>query len=175
MDVVRWGRLSGKQQWDILVALRGPDCGNSEIIKWFTTGVIRGEMAPVMRVGGTVNSDLRCVVLPEKFQETYLVPGGTMPWNSGHFFQHVSEAATILGLPLVVIKQEQWDKAMQKGSTDAVAILLEGIEEGAESAGAKELKRYAEYIGLRRASKSKPSPFSAVDTLAASGWKVSNG
>lgn len=150
MDVIRWGRLSGKQQWDILVALRGPDCGNSEIIKWFTTGVIRGEMSPVMRVGGTVNTDLKCVVLPEKFQSSYLSPGSGMPWNSGHFFQHVAEAATILGLPLVVVKQEQWDKAMSMGVGNAVGVLVEGVDQEDKSSGVIELIRYSEYLGFRK-------------------------
>ena len=177
MDVVRWGRLSGKQQWDILVALRGPDCGNSEIIKWFTTAVIRGEMSPVMRVGGTVNTDLKAVVLPEKFQSPYIAPAKEgMPWNSGHFFQHVTEAATILGLPLVVVKQEQWDKAMSMGATDATSVLIEGLDQEDKSPGVVELLRYSEYLGLRKKG-TKKSPLGSIDmdALAASGWKVSNG
>lgn len=37
---------------------------NSETVKWFTTSVIRGKMRKVMRVGGTVNTDLDLIILP---------------------------------------------------------------------------------------------------------------
>lgn len=59
-----WNRLTPKQQWDTIVALRGPDFRGSETVKWYTTSVIRGKMRKILRVGGTVNTDLNLVVIP---------------------------------------------------------------------------------------------------------------
>jgi hypothetical protein len=64
LSTKEWDAFTPKQRWDVIVALRGPDVARSEIIKWFTTSVIRGKMREVMRVGGQVNNDLNLIILP---------------------------------------------------------------------------------------------------------------
>ena len=115
-----WFSLSEKAQWDIKVALRGPDSCYGETLKWFTTSVIRGQCADVFRVGGLVNPDLKLVVLP------YGTPGskvnsafreaGKVSWNYEHFVDHVSSAAVHLGLDRLHIEADLWHSAMQGNS-----------------------------------------------------------
>lgn len=59
-----WARLTPKQQWDTIVALRGPDLRGSDSAKWYSTSVIRGKMRGILRVGGMVNTDLNLMILP---------------------------------------------------------------------------------------------------------------
>lgn len=161
MNIQKWGGLTQKQQWDIIVAMRGPDCGNSEMIKWFSTGVIRYHMSPIMRVGGTVNDRLNCVVVPDGWN-TGILPKGVKRdeksapftyWNASHFFQHVIEAAELLELPVVYVQQEEWNKAVcgELGHHGATAALAAAITPGYEdSKGASVLKAYNEVLNGTR-------------------------
>jgi hypothetical protein len=63
-----WEKFTPKMQWDIKVALRGPDLYASDTTKWFTTSIIRGKMREVCRVGGLVNDDLNLIILPSHFR-----------------------------------------------------------------------------------------------------------
>src|SRR5438874_6578787 len=108
----KWESLSDKEQWDIKVALRGPDCHNSETIKFYTTAVIRAACMKVFRVGGTVNPDLGCVIVPswgygikKIIPEWQNQPGS---WNYQHFLQHIEEAAEILSIPILRAPAEAW-------------------------------------------------------------------
>ena len=62
----QWDQLSDKGKWDIKVAMRGPDSYYGEVLKWYTTSVIRGQVREIFRVGGLVNADLQLVVLPQE-------------------------------------------------------------------------------------------------------------
>ena len=109
MTKTQWAELTGKEQWDVLVALRGPDCQRSEGIKWFSTSVLRMAMHTVMRVGGTLNPDLHLIVVPADWWglERELNPKGSsnhgLGWSPGHFFGHVVEAAQVLKIPVIEI------------------------------------------------------------------------
>lgn len=59
-----WDKFTPKMQWDVKVALRGPDLAMSDTTKWFTTSVIRGKMRDVSRVGGLINDDLNLILIP---------------------------------------------------------------------------------------------------------------
>lgn len=94
----QWGGFNDKQKWDVKAALRGPDCHEArEGIKFFTSAVIRGRCREAFRCGGTINTELGLVVTPREV-------GGFL-WNAQHFFEHVEEAALILGLPVLKITQ----------------------------------------------------------------------
>lgn len=157
----QWDTLTPKQQWDIKVALRGPDCGGSEVIKEFTTAVIRSHVSEVMRVGGQTNPYLGCVVLPYKSsfvsQElaTKLKELGVpsiLFWNGHHFFEHIEEAAHHLGIPIIKVDKEIWLKAMSTsgyGATPAKSLLASLKESKTDSCGlstAKPIKLMATYI-----------------------------
>ena len=112
-----FSRLSEKAQWDLKVALRGPDSCYGETLKWFTTSVIRGQMADVFRVGGTVNGDLKLVILPsghpgEEIQQAYAI-AGTLAWNYAHFIDHVRTAAEWLDVPVLKVDADLWHTAMR--------------------------------------------------------------
>ena len=130
MTKTKWTELTPKQQWDVYVALRGPDCQHSDPIKWLTTAVIRWAMGGIMRVGGAINADGGGVIVPadchtldDKIRATQ---GGlsALSWSSTHFFSHVTEAAMILGLPVYVIPPEVYFKAVSKHSTSKVLYIL---------------------------------------------------
>lgn len=106
-----WAELNGKQQWDVMVAMRGPDTNHSELIKWVSTSVIRWAMHSVMRVGGTLNEDLKLIIVPTDphslDRDSQAKVGGVVgAWNSAHFFQHVIEAAYVLGITVCPIPNE---------------------------------------------------------------------
>ena len=109
-----WDKMSEKAQWDIKVALRGPDSYYGETLKWYTTGVIRGRCRKVFRVGGSVNQDLRAVVLPDNRggDHTYK-KAGKMGWNANHFVEHIEAAASWLGLPILYVPHDMWHDTMQ--------------------------------------------------------------
>lgn len=131
MTKPQWAQLTEKQQWDTIVALRGPDSNYGETLKWFTTSVIRGQMAPIMRVGGLVNTDLKLVVLPNGGSE---VGHGYEGWNHGHFCQHISEAAVNLGLNILWLPASDWHKVMRMRH---IAQCGEAIITAAEKAAAE--------------------------------------
>lgn len=147
MNKTEWKELTPKQQWDILVAMRGPDCHNSEPIKWLTTAVLRSSMSEVMRVGGTINEDLKMVVVPANWSAHSLLklvepinpstkealekiapPHGF--FYPGHFFQHILEAASILGLPSLMVGTTLWQDAFKEGNhyINLLGKLVEGLK-----------------------------------------------
>ena len=95
----QWANLSPKQQWDCLVALRGPDCFQSDKIKWFTTSVIRGQMGEIMRVGGLVNNEMKLVILPHDLCIPNPIVVKDHPlqfgWCGDHFFTHTTLTTTV--------------------------------------------------------------------------------
>ena len=127
----QWRSLPDKGKWDIQVALRGPDSYYGEALKWYTTGVIRGHVRNVMRVGGTVNTDLRLVVCPLDRTGKKV----TDSWNAGHFLDHIIAAATWLGLPVLYIPTQRWHEIMQgnHSSTAGKEILEEARRLGETS------------------------------------------
>ena len=142
MNKTEWKELTPKQQWDVLVAMRGPDCHNSEPVKWVTTAVLRATMAEVMRVGGTINDDLKMVVVPANYHSSqpYAVAKDDkaalekipphLRVNLSHFFQHVLEAAEVLNLPMLVVPAEIWCRAYE-GANHTVQVmgkLVEGMD-----------------------------------------------
>lgn len=117
----RWKHLTKKQQWDCLVALRGPDITNSELIKHFTTGVIRKEMGKFMRVGGQL-SEIPFVVVSSGrvFEST----SGPVKPDLNHFLQHVYEAADILDIPIIILPPYIWEDMMITGTHTKATIYL---------------------------------------------------
>jgi hypothetical protein len=157
MTKSKWADLTPKQQWDTLVAMRGPDAHSSEPIKWFTTAVIRGAMRSVMRVGGTVNSDCNLIIVPSKWGRTRSGEKSTIPpiWqgvNWQHFFQHVYEAAEVLDIPRCDYPDPKWweimGKAIYGNQLYLPVTLAKGIERECPEAF-EELKRHIEsYHGV---------------------------
>lgn len=151
-----WNNLTDKARWDIMVAMRGPDSNYGETLKWYTTSVLRGRVRKIYRVGGTVNSDLKLVVLPESFHYS---PSSKRGWNCTHFLEHIRDAATWMNLPILYINTEVWHRVMSTMSVvnAGVTILKEtkpdpkksysSFEEGKEN-NLKELERHlTEYLG----------------------------
>ena len=129
MTKTKWVELTPKQQWDVLVSLRGPDCQHSESIKWLTTAVIRWAMHSILRVGGTINSTLPGVIIPFDYMtlETQISAGqgkSVLSWSPAHFFQHVEEAAQILGIPVYTVPPDVYIKAAAKHSSLKVLYVL---------------------------------------------------
>lgn len=124
-----WDNLSEKAQWDIKVALRGPDVYHAETIKWFTTSVIRGRCRKVFRVGGLVNSDLKMVILPSGYRNSQTKRDNPDAWNSGHFLDHVSTAAQWLHVPVLHVPADVWFDAMRSDIRDAGEQILKAAEQ----------------------------------------------
>jgi hypothetical protein len=138
-----WEELEGKPKWDIQVALRGPDCHNSEGIKWFTTSVIRGMMSKAIRTGGTVNTDLKLVIIPVQTDYSKRLPKSD--WNYEHFFEHVATAAHWLGLPLLAVPfEEWWEIRNSPASAQGMWFLTTFNKEQRETDAVKELARHME-------------------------------
>lgn len=120
MDRDTWKNLSGKSQWDVTVALRGPDVKRSEVIKSFTTSVIRSNMSGIIRVGGQL-SDYGFVLLPNGSvfkapKQDPTLPVTFLRPDMDHFLGHVSEAANILGIPIVYVDPPAWEAIMLEPS-----------------------------------------------------------
>jgi hypothetical protein len=112
-----WNSLGGKERWDSIAALRGPDLRNSDTLKWFTTSVIRRRMSGVMRVGGLVNQELPFVVLPkESLRDS--------DFSATHFVGHVYEAARWLQIPMVMAGRGIWDAMLSGRSRHKVLAML---------------------------------------------------
>lgn len=124
-----WDSLNDKAQWDIKAALRGPDCYNSEPIKWFTTAVIRWACKNFFRVGGLVNHEINFVVLPIGVVTVNLF-SGKESWNYHHFIQHTSEAASWLDIPIVYVTIDSWLRAvLTQSNAECAKVLLSGAVE----------------------------------------------
>ncbi len=118
MTKAKWATLDLKQQWDVEVALRGPDCKGSDVIKWFTSSVIRGEMRGVRRVGGMINDSLHMVIVPDRIPRLPVKPADVPQfywWDHRHFFGHVIEAAHCLGLPIWQLQGSKWLACIESG------------------------------------------------------------
>lgn len=153
-----WKELSPKQQWDIQVALRGPDCQDSECMKWFTTAVIRGQMSPIQRVGGTVNEDLKLVIVPQEWGSSQVIYPPTTTrevrevirahllrigtWNSHHFFEHIITAATHMGLPVGYVDTQVWQTVIMTHPKVAGKAFIESLTNLAEVNEAAEMERH---------------------------------
>lgn len=116
MDKEQWKNLSGKCQWDVTVALRGPDVKRSEVIKSFTTSVIRSCMSRIIRVGGQL-SDYGFVLLPSGsvFKAPKQDPSQPVTFlrpDMDHFLGHVREAADILDIPIISVTAASWENIM---------------------------------------------------------------
>lgn len=124
-----WDDLPDKAKWDIQVALRGPDSYYGEVLKWFTTSVIRGQMKDVFRVGGLVNPDLQLVILPsgesESIYRTFRA-AGPLAWKYSHFVEHIGAAANWIGLPKMRVVPEVWHESMRASNTrQAIELILQ--------------------------------------------------
>lgn len=120
-----WDGLPDKAKWDVKVAMRGPDRHHSDVLKWFTTSVLRGHVREVFRVGGLVNN---------KFKHVYVGIGRTSfteetrkeleQWNYNHFHSHITEAACWLNLPVVAVDLNVFIKAMNQETPMAAAKVI---------------------------------------------------
>lgn len=115
-----WERLPAKAQWDIKAALRGPDVNGSEIIKYWTTSVIRYACSHAFRCGGSQQDQIPLVVTPKN------APSGHDPlgFNLGHFCEHVRTAAQWLGIYQFYLPYGEWVKAVQHGHPHAIGEAL---------------------------------------------------
>lgn len=131
-----WDAFGEKAQWDIKVALRGPDSNYGETLKWFTTSVIRGHCSQWFRVGGLVNKDLKLVILPSGSVDEDEKPAfrTRTAWNYQHFCDHVMTAANWLGLPTMYIEAAVWHKVMRKESAlQAGQAILAAVEKWSQA------------------------------------------
>lgn len=129
MTKEQWANLTPKAQWDIMVALRGPDLNGSNGLKWITASVIRGEMQNVFRVGGLVNSSLHAVFIPNSWgsgSASWLYPDPDVfkgqwgqssfgLWSGYHFFEHIITAASHLNIPGISVDDAVYREAIKKG------------------------------------------------------------
>lgn len=110
---VQWEGFSGKQKWDIMSAMRGPDLVGGEMLKWHSTSVLRAYMANVIRVGGLVNYNWPFVVLPELSRPRE-------GFDAFHFFSHIEEACAHMGVEVLWVPMEEFpypnDKGVVEGS-----------------------------------------------------------
>lgn len=127
MTKAEWDDLSAKAQWDIKVALRGPDSYYGETLKWYTTSVIRGQIRDVFRVGGTINTTLEAIITPKR---GCLLGADSTTWNHNHFIEHVRLAATHLRIQDIKIPFNLWHKVMQSSCTwRAARMIMKEYEE----------------------------------------------
>lgn len=155
MTKAEWAELPGKGQWDIMVALRGPDSCYGETLKWYTTSVIRGHLVGVIRVGGLINTDLNLIIVPSSWSY-FGATTGKAAWCGSHFLDHVRSAAEWLHIPELRIELDLWHKVMSQGSAVAAAktILSAGAAwQGGRGfyskTGLDELARHMEGGGIR--------------------------
>lgn len=122
--------LSGKAQWDVKVALRGPDVKRSNTAKWFTTSVIRHKVSNIMRVGGTVNDHLNLIIIPDN--PGAIRTGELLGWDASHFINHIIEAAQILSIRCIPIPTKVWVDACFGDTANerrATKLFIEALEE----------------------------------------------
>lgn len=163
LSLDRWEKLSPKQRWDILVALRGPD-QSSSLLKWFTSAVIRHAMQDVLvkiigkGAGGMINDSLNAVVLPEwsrvykekgvghRYEEVqegdelviksvYIEPRyPRIAWfNMEHFVEHIGEAAQYLEIPIITIPPSAYEDIMSTEFHQGMGRLLAYLIESQHS------------------------------------------
>jgi hypothetical protein len=135
----QWECFDPKAQWDITVALRGPDINSADVVKWFSTSVIRGKLRNIRRVGGMVNKDLNLVIIPSLDRALCKALGAFSPH---HFFGHVQEAADLLEIPFTVVPSDPWLSAISLSSIwKSAEIFLEALPKGSSK---DELSRHLE-------------------------------
>lgn len=116
LDASTWLSFSDKDRWDVMTALRGPDHANTGL-KWYTTAVIRGVVAPVLRTNGTsavVIAEPRLLLAPDA------VPKFFGEFNIQHFLGHVVDAAEVLGLPIRYVDRGKWQEIVLGGGSLAI-------------------------------------------------------
>lgn len=148
-----WKKLSGKERWDVIVAMRGPDTRNEGALKWFVTGPLRAKMWPILKADGgsaLVNKDLNLIVVPtgtigpQEMIGNLLLPPNFALFNLDHFIQHAREAAGILGVPILYVPRQAWLKGMvANGPETTCQIWLDALP---ESPGKDELARHAKAL-----------------------------
>lgn len=156
MTKTQWAELTGKEQWDVLVALRGPDCQRSEGIKWFSTSVLRMAMHTVMRVGGTLNPDLHLIVVPadwwglERELNPKEGPSHGLGWSPRHFFGHVVEAAQVLKIPAIEIDNSVYVKGISTQPPLAALQFIKSLPstKGGEAAKVELTRHLKDHFGL---------------------------
>lgn len=121
-----WAKLEPKGKWDSIVALRGPDLKNSDLLKWFTSSVIRWKLSGVMRVGGLVNNQVPFVVLPYHNQDT-------SNFSGQHFSGHVRDAAMWLGIPALAVSSKVWSYLLKGVGHRYVVLAMIQAELGQEN------------------------------------------
>ena len=134
----QWEKFNGKQKWDLMSALRGPDyvpCsklkGTDALnrMKWYSTSVIRGVLRNVIRVGGMVNTQTGIVIAPETYSTQEAHGGMGKAFNAGHFFGHIQDACCILQIPLIRLSSADYISFMAgslHGETEPVHNALFG-------------------------------------------------
>lgn len=108
-----WVSLTGKQKWDVMSSMRGPDRRDTagSILKWLTTSVLRMRMCECFRVGGMLNTCLSVVVLPDRF--TSLNPESM--FDASHFLSHIRDAAHVVGVPILSIDSDLYRSVLEGG------------------------------------------------------------
>lgn len=172
-----WDALPGKGKWDIQVALRGPDVYNPDLIKWFTTSIIRYAVSSVMRVGGMINSSHAFLLLPSKDDGGGpLIGKGDFHWY--HFLDHVHEAAAWLAIPIIWVPSDKWwacmgDSNFIRGLGKAILLLQSmSLTTEAEILEAQLYKRWSVSMELLKEKygptlSSEPPPLSGTGAMGA--------
>lgn len=123
-----WSELSKKQQWDVKVALRGPDLANTNL-KIYTTAIIRWVCSSAMRTGGAINSFCPVLMLPKDLYQ--LRRGEDTRWGFDlyHFMVHIQEAAMVLEIPSVEMTRLAWEEAFGNNvsTKDFYTLLLDDL------------------------------------------------
>ena len=123
-----WAKLTPKEQWDVKVALRGPDLANSTL-KVYTTAIIRWVCSNAMRTGGTINSFCPVIMLPKDLYALSRGEETTWGFDLYHFMLHIQEAATILKIPTVDLTRTTWEEAFGNNvsAKDFYNLLLDDL------------------------------------------------
>lgn len=114
MQPDRWEALSGKERWDAITGLRGPDMEPSQRLKWITASVIRHHLKDVMRVGGLVNNFMTCIIVP-RASEFEIYEG----FNYRHYIGHITDSAAVLQIPVFHLRSQtgiNWSAEALSGS-----------------------------------------------------------
>jgi len=117
-----WKALGEKARWDVLCALRGPDCPEDMrgwLLKYLTTAIIRNEVWDVLKAQGgsaLINKELRVMLMPSSLLSINSFIGQQRPgwssFNAHHFLTHQLEAANWLGIPVLRFPREVWINAI---------------------------------------------------------------
>lgn len=123
---LQWDEYTGKQKWDVLVAMRGPDVKNSDTLKWFTTAVIRYHAENLFRIGGMINHHTPFVL--GLINGCEYKPVGPRSWDLVHFFTHIMEAAALLQVPIYYVSSQTILEVMIRRNVEAVQYLIDHFQ-----------------------------------------------